>query len=76
MSSTTYHNVIVSFYGVQVERWSAWVYDLSCKYGGKGLNGLKTLRESSFNMTRGGGWRYWNSKLEILAAPLASGSIF
>ena len=31
-------------------------------------------------MTRGGGgrggWRYWNSKLEILEAPLASGSIF
>ena len=39
-----------------------------------------TLRESPFNMTRmgggGGGWRYWNSKLEILAAPLASGSVF
>ena len=34
------------------------------------------LRESSFNMTRGEGWRYWDSKLEILAAPLASGSIF
>ena len=34
-------------------------------------------RESSFNMTRGG-WRYWNSKLEILAAPPppASGLIF
>ena len=31
-------------------------------------------RESSFNM--GGGWRYRNLKLEILAAPLASGSIF
>ena len=27
-----------------------------------------TIRESSFNMTRGG-WRYWNLKLEILAAP-------
>ena len=38
---------------------------------------LQLVRESSFNMTRGG-WRYWNSKLEILAAPLAiaSGLIF
>ena len=33
------------------------------------------VRESSFNIARGG-WRYWNSKLEILAAPFASGSIF
>ena len=39
------------------------------------INCQKEIRESSFNMTRGG-WRYWNSKLEILAAPLASGSIF
>ena len=28
------------------------------------------FRESSFNMTMGGGgWKYWNSKLEFLAAP-------
>ena len=37
----------------------------------------KRIRESSFNMTGVGGWGYWNSKLEILAAPpLSSGSIF
>ena len=41
----------------------------------------KQVRESSFNMTRGEGGgggkrlRYLNSKLEILAAPVASGSI-
>ena len=36
------------------------------------------LKESTFNMTGGGGgeWKFWNSKLEILVAPLASGSIF
>ena len=28
------------------------------------------------HVSREGGWRYWNSKLEILAAPLASSSIF
>ena len=37
------------------------------------------IRESSLiwqGGRRGGGWRYWNSKLEILAAPLDSSSIF
>ena len=38
------------------------------------------IRESSFDMTRGrgggGGRRFRNSKLEILAAPIASGSMF
>ena len=69
------------------------IFKLSClekvllpKFGGLTLNISEPLffddvRESSFNMTRGGGggergWRYWNSKLEIFVAPLANGSIF
>ena len=32
-------------------------------------NKLSSVRESSFNMTGRGEWRFWNSKLEILAAP-------
>ena len=36
----------------------------------------KTMLEKVHLIWQGGGWRYWNSKLEILVALLISGSIF